>query len=478
MVARDLGGGGRVTTVPTSEPARDRWGRYMIDGDPYTRVTTIAKALDDNQGLLDWKACAAVVGAMRRPGLHKRWEALMAEHPDPWYGGDSAKKACKALVKECTEAGGTTDRADTGTALHRLTELHDLGQLGKLLDDSARDIAAYAEATSVLEMVEVETILLLDHYKVAGTCDRIVRHGGKLYIADVKTGTNLDWSWPSIAVQLAAYANATAIWRTNILARSPMLAGIDRTRALVIHLPAGEGRCELHWVDIEAGWRAFELSMQVRDWRKAKGLVTPAEIGPTLALDAGYIVNRRAPVDPFDGLTTTTTPYVITAGDVAAIAATRGKAASYETLKKAYAVPAIRPPLPEPDDSTMADPAAVAELQKAFKALAPEQWAAIKQVAAEAAATGHPVSVARCPSRRRFAIGRALIAWVQWDYSIDGLSVLLAIQAGHLISTLDIGRTVGLLTEAQADGLCDVIARLEAGAALTFDATGAPSMPA
>src|SRR5215831_13435168 len=80
---------------------RDQWGRYLIvppEGGPptgYTRVTTVAKALDQGGGLAPWKATMAITGMLARPGLRARWEALLAEHGgDAWYGSDAAKKAC------------------------------------------------------------------------------------------------------------------------------------------------------------------------------------------------------------------------------------------------------------------------------------------------------------------------------------------------------------------------------------------------
>ena len=46
-------------------------------------------------------------------------------------------------------------------------------------------------------------------------------------------------------------------------------------RGLIIHLPAGKAHCTLHWVDIAAGWEAFERSMWARDWKARKDLHEP-----------------------------------------------------------------------------------------------------------------------------------------------------------------------------------------------------------
>jgi hypothetical protein len=45
----------------------------------------------------------------------------------------------------------------------------------------------------------------------------------------------------------------------------------------VIHLPAGEARCELWHLDIGAGWRAFATAMEVRAWRQRRDLAEPLQ---------------------------------------------------------------------------------------------------------------------------------------------------------------------------------------------------------
>lgn len=51
--------------------------------------------------------------------------------------------------------------------------------------------------------------------------------------------------------------------------------GLDLERAVVIHMPSDQaGVCTLHWVDIAAGWKYAQLAAQVREVRKAKGLIT------------------------------------------------------------------------------------------------------------------------------------------------------------------------------------------------------------
>lgn len=281
------------TTIPLASLSsddgwrRDQWGRYLIvppgGGDPvgYTRVTTVAKTLDDGGGLAPWKATLAVCGSIMRRNLRAQWEVLMAEYgSDPWYAGEPAKQACKALVEECAKVGGSTDRRDTGTALHRLTALHDLGQpLKHLTAETEADLDAYvtglAEAGIKVVPEYIEQTVVLDGCSVAGTFDRLVTVPGYELpvVADLKTGADLSYSWQSISIQLAAYAMADAIYRQgaapdgSLDERSPM-PRVDQRHGLVMWMAAGSAELSLQMVDLESGREGFDLSMAARSWRR------------------------------------------------------------------------------------------------------------------------------------------------------------------------------------------------------------------
>jgi hypothetical protein len=116
-----------------------------------------------------------------------------------------ANEYCEAAI----EAARGTAAATTGTALHTMTQHHDLGHPLGVIPDSARaDIASYARATSVLTALHVEQPMVHDGLLVGGTPDRIVDFGGRTYIADVKTGS-IDYAAMKIAMQLAVYAHST-----------------------------------------------------------------------------------------------------------------------------------------------------------------------------------------------------------------------------------------------------------------------------
>ncbi|HEY2303218.1 MAG TPA: hypothetical protein VGH66_15065, partial [Acidimicrobiales bacterium] len=302
---------------------RDRWGRYLIVPPaggkpvPHTRVTTVAKALDSGGGLAGWKGAMTATGLIRRRGLRARWEALVAEYGDPWYHSEASKAACKALVEECAAAGGADDRKEVGTSLHTITALFDGDRAPDFLtEETERDVTAYIQGRAAhhVDIVAgmIEQTVVLDAWQVAGTFDRLaVVPGFDLpLIADLKTGANLDYSWGPIAVQLAAYAHADAIYRQGPAkdgsqdARLPMPA-VDQHRGLVFWLDAGTGAFEMFLVDLDAGWEAFEHSMWARGWAKAKVAVPLAEdlvplleasIASTEAADGAEKVSKNEPV--------------------------------------------------------------------------------------------------------------------------------------------------------------------------------------
>lgn len=255
---------------PRPEPKRDRWGRYVIGGKPYTRVTTFAASIDDRWNLEQWKCRMVATGAINRPDLF----AQVAANID---NKQKLNKLCDELIEAAKGSAG----ANLGSALHSFTEQIDLGLSPIIPDPWDADIQAYRstlEANGVhIDPRYVERIVVHHDLGVAGTFDRLVTVDGwpLPVIADLKTG-NLEHAsaFGAIAVQLACYANAQELYDPVSDETEPM-PPVDVTRALVIHLPAGQASCTLHLVDLTAGWQAAQLCAQVRDWRKRKDLASP-----------------------------------------------------------------------------------------------------------------------------------------------------------------------------------------------------------
>jgi hypothetical protein len=308
-----------LESIAVDTTRRDQWGRYLVvpptGGKPigYTRVTTVAKALDNGGGLANWKASQAICGTLIRRGLRAQWEALLAEHGgDPWYANKASKAACKRLVEECAAVGGANDRREMGSSLHTITALADLGSTPThLSDETAQDLGAYqaglASAGIKIDPSLIETTVVLDAFQVAGTFDRLaVVPGFDLpLVADLKTGADLSYSWPSISVQLAAYSRADHIYRQGIATdgsqdrRLPM-PEVDQRYGLVMWLDAGSNKLELFLVELEPGWEAFEHSIWTRHWRSRRDIAFPlsdlsydTEVTDRIALLEASIVKAK-----------------------------------------------------------------------------------------------------------------------------------------------------------------------------------------
>jgi hypothetical protein len=248
-----------ITSI-TPEIPRDRYGRPLIvqpDGSKpqaYTRCTTLVGAYEDTYNLEQWKMRQAAIGLSMRPDLQTAVHAFRDD-----------KKELNRICQDALDAAGSSSAATRGTALHALTEQVDRGleDYDHLPEEIYNDLAAYATATADLRSVLIEQMMVLDDWKVAGTPDRVVEYQGKRYIADLKTGS-VDFGAGKIAAQLAVYAHSHIYDGTAT--RAPH--GADLDRALVIHLPAGTGTCEVKWIDIRAGWEIAKTCLDVRDKRK------------------------------------------------------------------------------------------------------------------------------------------------------------------------------------------------------------------
>jgi len=262
---------GLIDTAATPIP-RDRFGRPLVvppgghKAIGYTRCTTYVGCLDDTYNLSKWQQRMVAIGLADRPDLLL---AVSATQRDDKSGLD--RIAAQAM--DAAKAGAAST---TGTALHALTERIDRGeQLPIVPAAHLDDLDAYRAATRELEPVLIEQFTVLDELRIGGTPDRVVRYRGDGYIADVKTGS-IDWAAGKIAMQLAVYARSMPYDHATG-ERTPYPLPVDTGRGIVIHLPAGTGKCTLHWVDLDAGWNAVRLAGKVRDWRGRKDLLIPWE---------------------------------------------------------------------------------------------------------------------------------------------------------------------------------------------------------
>jgi hypothetical protein len=262
--------------APTEVP-RDRHGRPLIippeGGEPiaYTRVSTLAKALDDLNQLMLWGQRKTAEGLLRRPDLQTRLAGILANgDPDrDWATKRDLNKVCA----EAKEAAGASTGASSGTGLHALTEAIDRGEEPEFVPAADRPrLDAYRAATEGYTALDSETFVVCDEIRAAGSFDRLwLCPDGRVRVGDLKSGKS-EKAYPlATAVQMSIYAHGCR-YDPATGDRSKLYADLDLTTGLLIHMPASGG-CEVVPLDLEKGWRAAQAAHlvhhEIRQWRAA-----------------------------------------------------------------------------------------------------------------------------------------------------------------------------------------------------------------
>lgn len=261
------------------EIERDRFGRPLIippEGGraiPYTRASTLAKILDDTTQLTLWKQRKTAEGLIRRPDLITNLSGILAN------GDPDADRVTKTdlnqLCSQAIEAAGASRGATAGTGFHSLTEALDRGE--KIPWVSAEDRArlnAYHTATLGLEAVDMETFVVCDELKTAGSFDRLWRlPDGRVVVGDLKTGKS-EADYPlATTIQMAIYAHGLRYsppgageWNGNVAAfcRTQLDLELDETIGLLIHMPPSGG-CKVIPLDLVKGWEAAKVAAHVKN---------------------------------------------------------------------------------------------------------------------------------------------------------------------------------------------------------------------
>lgn len=223
---------------------------------PYTRASSLGSTLEDPYNLIRWQKRNVATGLSLRPDLLMLVSAYR-----------NSKKQLDKVVEQAEEAGGATAAANVGTALHAICERIDRGEdPGPIPQQYQADIAAYQAAVTKnrLKVLAQEQFVACDELKTAGTFDKIYEVDGRRYIGDLKTGQGVDLGALKYAVQFATYSRGLlydwqAVTRTRL--------DVDQSRAILIHLPAGTGKCHGKWVNLHDGWDLAALAAMVRDAR-------------------------------------------------------------------------------------------------------------------------------------------------------------------------------------------------------------------
>lgn len=251
---------------------RDQWQRPVIRQDDgsqagYRRISTLAKMLSDTNSLMDWAAAQALLGIADNDAALSRLRSMLLD-TNPWRNN---RDELKRMVAAAKAYAGAHEAAETGTTIHRWTELIDTGkaELGDVPELLRRDVVAYLEATERVETLAAELFVVNDAVKAAGTLDRLARLDGHVMVADLKTG-QWDARYPmAVEMQVATYARGVR-YDFFTESRTPLHNTIDLSVGLLIHVPQGTGTAELYELDLDRGWSNVQLAMELDAARKGE----------------------------------------------------------------------------------------------------------------------------------------------------------------------------------------------------------------
>lgn len=215
----------------------------------YGRPSGAGKPLENTEMLELWKQRMAAEGTAMSKTLRLEWAAV---DPD-----DRERK--NYLVKQALQVAGAGDKAREGTALHAITERHDMGLPIKFIpEENEKDLPAWINIMKDFQILDIECFVVEDLYRFAGTFDRLIYYwkpcdicGKHNRILDLKSGHS-KYGKPVMGMQLGIYANAR--YYDPLTGLRTDLPDVCRCRGIVVRLPSGSGEAHLEWINIAQAW--------------------------------------------------------------------------------------------------------------------------------------------------------------------------------------------------------------------------------
>lgn len=267
---------GALSTADRFQVERDQWGRRMLPNAegkmvPWTGVTTIARVLEDEYNIYQWKLRQAAWGQAHSPHLIA-------------LAGAAAKDDRKTLndVVEKSLEVASDHKADLGNALHNILARVDAGM-------SVEDVPEYFQQFVLNYIVEltrhgweilpdfIERSIVCKRYNIDGIGDRWVQRksDGLIAYMDIKTGDDPGKYPHKPTIQLALCANADAAIDHATGSQVPM-PPVCKDFALVMHIDPTIGEAKLlRCDDIMLGWAAVRLAYETRKWRQTEIVFHP-----------------------------------------------------------------------------------------------------------------------------------------------------------------------------------------------------------
>lgn len=233
-----------------------------------TRVTTLVKTVSDMFLIDRYHQREIMIGLAQREDLYDRVCGT------DWSDKNALNKLAEQVM-EAAKSGRGYAGSEVGTAFHSGTERLDRSDphgMRKKWDAKFRAYEACMAAHGFTFNPQwIERRVVIEKYGAAGTLDRIGTLHGVHYIDDLKSQKTF-YTWWEIAMQLALYANADAMWDESSH-RYIQMPKVNRDRAFVTWMPIQHpgddpDAVDLYEVDIAKGWRAVDLVDLVRKLRK------------------------------------------------------------------------------------------------------------------------------------------------------------------------------------------------------------------
>jgi hypothetical protein len=290
----------------------------------YGRPSGFGKAVEDGYNLAKWseRQVALGIGLDYADACAALAQSALATACAALAGLDRETKefreAADGVITEAKRIAKSGIAAERGTHAHAIAEDDDEGrdwvvraEAGEVLDVShaAQQLLVNAWRTMLavngLEILATEFIVVHDGYRMAGTADRLARltrdlhfvlvtgekvtlAAGTVVVLDIKSGkhrtdnSGVAQYWQAYAVQIATYAGGV-LYDPDTDTRTPYPWPVDQRWGLIAHLDvlgaiAGEGKCELILVDLEAGRHAAELCLAAKAWERRQDVFSTQQI--------------------------------------------------------------------------------------------------------------------------------------------------------------------------------------------------------
>lgn len=271
-------------------PREQRWGKPKLPHPEtgvvqvWRRPSTIAKPLEDRYLLEQWEKRMVAKGIAHREDLRALAYAADLTAPE-------SRGLLNDVARDAMNWAGAKSRANQGTARHLLFDAYDRdGSVPGADNPEARaDVLAYAEACREYGLVFnpdlSERMGITPAVNAAGSWDRIGVTGLDTWplprICDAKTGTDpTEYHGLAYAAQQAVYSRAVAMvprrWdATRGADQYEPMPQVDQHRATLIWVELNSAAVEFIDVDLDAGWEAALLAVEIDKWRRRKNLVVP-----------------------------------------------------------------------------------------------------------------------------------------------------------------------------------------------------------